>query len=58
MHVALTADLSKMLKKSGKIYKATPGGSRLSERESQLKQEQDQNLPNIRQIHPSISKLV
>jgi hypothetical protein len=46
MHVALTADLSKMLKKSGKIYKSTPGGRRLSERESQLKQEEDQNLLN------------
>ena len=46
MHVALTADLSKMLKKSGKIYKATPGGRRLPESESQLKQEEDQNLLN------------
>ena len=46
MHVALTADLSKVLRKSSKIYKATPGGRRLSERERQLKQEQDQNLLN------------
>jgi len=46
MHVVLTADLSKKLKKNGKIYKATPGGRRLAERESQLKQEEDQNLPN------------
>ena len=45
MHVAVTTDLSKMLKKSGKIYKATPGERRLPERESQLKQE-DKNLLN------------
>jgi len=36
----------KEVKKNGKIYKATPGGRRLAERESQLKQEEDQNLPN------------
>jgi hypothetical protein len=46
MHVAVTAHLSKMLRKSGQIYKATPEGRRLPERESQLKQEQDQNLLN------------
>ena len=34
MHVALTADLSKVLRKSSKIYKATPGGRRLPEREA------------------------
>ena len=46
MHVAVTAHLSKMLRKSGQIYKATPEGRRLPERESQLKQEEDQHLLN------------